>query len=324
VDGGKLSDLRYFFILGTPRSGTTLLQSMLMRGSGVVIPPETHFIHVLWERRDQIDLETDEGWDLARGAVLARNETSEIEMDLARFDEILAGGPRTYGTLFRAWLGGIAALHPGARMLGEKSTDHVEHVLELLAIVPGAKFVQIVRDPRDVALSHHQVWGRTVLQTAVRWRRDVEAARDYERLLSPGQFRLIRYDDLVTRTRGTLGQVCEMLGIEFRDVMLHPGGRRVRGFASDEKHKFRTLKRVTTERIGRFRREMKPMDVATVERVCGPQLEELGWEREHKSNLLGNLGVGLRAPTTVVRRALRKRRIEAKIEAGARRMAQGD
>lgn len=286
-----MDDLRVFFVVGSPRSGTTLLQSMLMQAEGVTMPPETHFYAITAQRADRLGpVTSDEGWAKSIAAIHARCSASEIEMDRAEFERICDAGPRSYATLLRAWLTAVA-VHEGACVVGEKSPAHAEVVAELLEMMPDARFVHIVRDPRDVCLSQKEVWGRAILQSAVRWRKDLAQHFRYLETLPSDRYRAVKYEDLVADPAKTIEPLAEFLGIDYRPEMLDPSNRKKAGFASDETHKLQTLEKVTTNRIGRYKGKMKPMDVAVVERICGPLMQKMGYTLENKGQLVGTLGV---------------------------------
>ncbi|RMH13545.1 MAG: sulfotransferase [Planctomycetota bacterium] len=309
-----MSEPAYFFIVGSPRSGTTLLQTMLMRAPGVVMPPELHFIHITYKRRHRMaDIRTDKGWQQARNAILARCQHSDIEMDRTLFDELCATCDRTYADLFRCWLRAIGAPE-NARFVGEKTPNHCEWILELSAMFPEARFVHIMRDPRDSALSQREAFHRPALQAAVRWKRDLEMHRDCVRLMPRSRYTAVRYEDLVTDPESVLRPLCELLGLEYCDAMLDPSGREKKGFSSYEKHKLRTLEKVTSSRIGRYKGKMNAVDIAVIERICGPLMLEMGYELERKPTLLAWLGIAVQAPLVVWKRIVGDRRRQSMLD----------
>jgi hypothetical protein len=270
---------RHFFIVGSPRSGTTLLQAMLLRAPGVHIPPETHFMGAYWARRAHWgDLTNAANRRRLAESILRRSEREGIELDRPAFEQAM-GGARCYADAFRAWLDAIA-LDRGASIIGEKSPPHTEFTVELLAMFPDAKVLHIVRDPRDVAASQRAAWGRTPLQSALRWRLDARAQRRAERLSAGDRHHTVRYRDLVTDPEASLQRVSDFLEIPFRDEMLHPEDRRERGFHERESHKAGTLKPVTRSRVGRYRDQLSSASVALIERIAGSEMRRLGFETD--------------------------------------------
>lgn len=318
MTGGTYGTQRgYFFVVGSPRSGTTLLQSMLMRAPGVTIPPETHYMNITWQRRQKMpDLRTDDGWDRAVTAVRARTVQDEIELDDAAFDRRVDSCPRTYADLLRAWLDAVGD-HEGARIVGEKSPGHTAFVTELAAAMPEARFVHIVRDPRDVVLSQKEVFGRPAILSALRWRLDLRHHHDAERLLPRDRYRLVKYEDLVADPEQTVRPLAEFLGLEYTDAMINPGERDKTGFSSMETHKLQTLEKVTTGRIGRYKGKLAKGDIAVTERLCAELMRGLGYKLEGLDGAYGTCMLALKSPGAVLERFKRTRTRDRKLDHAA-------
>lgn len=309
-----MNEPRYFFVVGSPRSGTTLLQTMLMRAPGVSMPPELHYMHITYKRRQRMaDIRTDQGWEQARNAILARCQHSDIDMDRALFDRLCAESDRSYAGLLRCWLRAIGAVD-NAEVVGEKTPNHCEWIFELASMLPEARFVHIMRDPRDSALSQREAFGRPALQAAMRWKLDLQMHRDCQRLLPAWRYMGVRYEDLVTDPRAVLEPLCQFLGLQYREEMLNPGGREKKGFAHYEEHKLRTLEKVTSSRIGRYKGKMSAMDVAVIERVAGPIMVEMGYTLERKPAALAWLGMAMQAPQVAIKRVRGDRRRQGMLD----------
>lgn len=320
-----MPDTSYFFITGTSRSGTTLLQAMLSRGRGVFVPPETHFMPLVWKHRRRLgQVSTDAGWTAAQQAIIQRSPIAGIVIDPGRFEELASKGPRQYGTLLSAWLRAAAeAQTPQGQecpsIFGEKSPAHTMYMPELLAMLPGTQVVHIVRDPRDVAVSQRDAWNTPIMSSAVRWMLDQRQQQDIELLASSDRFVTVRYEDLVVEPEAQLRRVCDVLSITFTPDMLKPHQRSQSGFADREEHKHRTLESVTTSRVGRYRRELSPMELAAIERVCGGHMERLGYELEGSPAWRSSLAVCVLS----IPMAWRKARLKAPAKRIARRVSKG-
>lgn len=309
-----MQEPNYFFLVGSPRSGTTLLQTMLMRAPGVSMPPELHYMHITYKRRHRMaDIRTEKGWEQARNAILARCQHSDVEMDMALFDRLCAESEKNYSGLLRCWLRAIGEVD-NAAVVGEKTPNHCEWILELAAMMPEARFVHIMRDPRDSALSQREAFARPALQAGYRWKLDLEKHRDCTRLLPRSRYMAVRYEDLVTDPEAELRPLCEFLGLEYREEMLNPGGREKKGFAHYEEHKLRTLEKVTSSRIGRYKGKMSAIDIAVIERVCGPIMAEMGYELERKPAPLSWLGFAMQVPLVLIKRFLGDRRRQGMLD----------
>lgn len=95
------------------------------------------------------------------------------------------------------------------------------HYSRLACLWPKARFIHIVRDPRDVAKSVINMgWAGNVWTGVEEWMR---AEKDWERTrstLSSEDWIEVRYEDLVADTRTTLTRICRFLGVDYHPAML--------------------------------------------------------------------------------------------------------
>ena len=134
--------MKQFFIVGCPRSGTTMVQQALNRHSQVVIPPETKFFFSFFghSRRRQLRhierLEADLRIDLPRPAAAVRSA---------------AEGRAFYEDMARRYVERLG--RRGVACFGEKTPEHTGHLPRIRQLFPEAKIVVLYRDGRDVAAS---------------------------------------------------------------------------------------------------------------------------------------------------------------------------
>lgn len=195
-------------IVGTPRSGTTLVQRLACELAGVAVPPETHFFSLLapglLRRRE---------FPLAPRAVIeelrrfaALKTSSDLALDPSAAAARLPHGANRALDLFAAIL---AELAPGAAIIGEKTPNHLLWWRPLAHAAADLRFVVVVRDPRGVVASYRTAWGaRDHAVVAERWRSDQEQASALLRAAGPQRALLLRYEDVVVRP----GEARERLG----------------------------------------------------------------------------------------------------------------
>jgi hypothetical protein len=186
--------MKYFFVVGCPRSGTTWLRMLLGQHPEVVATRETHLF-------DNYIAELQAAWDsAARRAVGLPAELTEDQFTALCAD--LARGVMQY----------ISEANPGAKVLVEKTPAHVLHVPLILKLLPEAHFIHLIRDPRAVVASlcaagHRggRSWASVdPVENARRWVREVSAGRGiasltdrnttvkYEALLEPTGWRALQ------------------------------------------------------------------------------------------------------------------------------------
>lgn len=111
----------------------------------------------------------------------------------------------------------LACTAQGKHVLVEKSPEHLVHLDRIRAAVPGARFIVMVRDGRDVVASLRARHGWQFQRAFDAW---FELARVAAAALPSADVALVRYEDLVTAPEATLRRVCRFLGIEFEPRML--------------------------------------------------------------------------------------------------------
>jgi hypothetical protein len=298
------------FILGVGRSGTTLVRAILDTHPDMAIPGESHFIPVMVKRRSTYEV------------------ASGFRVD--RFLEDLAPHPR-----FRRWglpqdrvsrslrldppmnlaegIRRVYALFAEARgkpRYGDKTPAYVHHISPLAVLFPEARFVHLVRDGRDVALSRldHPTMSASVSDLAVLWKRGVEKGRRTGRRLGPERYREIRYEDLVKDPEGVTRSLCDFIRLKFDPVMLRyyeRAGEIIRPTQHPGSHA--RIHLPPTSGLRDWRTQMAPGEVVLFDILAGELLEELGYER----------GAGRR---TLARRATARRK---QLGMEARRMVRG-
>src|SRR5437016_6151356 len=131
-----------FFIVGCPRSGTTMVQQALNRHSQIVIPPETkYFFSFFGHSRGQ-----------QRRHVRRLNEDLRINLPTpARRIRSLDEGRDFYEIMARQYVERLQK--KSVASFGEKTPEHTGHLLRIRQMFPRAKIIVLSRDGRDVALS---------------------------------------------------------------------------------------------------------------------------------------------------------------------------
>ncbi|RMD61655.1 MAG: sulfotransferase, partial [Planctomycetota bacterium] len=149
-----------FFIVGTGRCGSTLLQAMLSRHPRLGLPPETKFFQE-WDPMLRISDPLPDEASLRQH--LAWAGTLWFWQDLALDEEQLLRDAEAGGRSARALFLGVMAQwrdRLGKPRLGEKTPGHHKHVERILELFPQAKIIHIHRDPRDVVASIVKLrWG---------------------------------------------------------------------------------------------------------------------------------------------------------------------
>lgn len=193
----NLMATRPIFIVGCPRSGTTLLRLILDSHPNISCGPETHII------RDFARL-LDSRWK-----------------DLSRF-----GLPRSY------WVDAFSRLFDefqqqyarsrGRKRWADKTPAYSLHLDFISQLFPSAQIVHVVRDPAGVVASHRDRWGyRAAMKAPAKWTTYVETARKAGDSIGPQRYYEISYEEVVTRPEQTLEPLFAFLGEPWTQAVLH-------------------------------------------------------------------------------------------------------
>jgi len=262
-------------ILGVARSGTTLLRVMLDRNSQLAIPDESYFIPQLADRhRGPVDVEaflddlsrlpTLREWDVLPDAVRAHLRAGCTP------GEAIAAVYETY------------AEQQGKQRWGDKTPMYMEHLGVLERLFPEARYVHLIRDGRDGAMSFQSMpegivtrsWNypRSAAAFARKWRTEVRAARRLGRRVGERYLEL-RYEQLVEQPEVELERICAFAGLPFEpDMVSYPGTLDL----SAKPHHSR-LSQPPTPGLRNWRSEMAAVDVSSFEQVAGDELAACGY-----------------------------------------------
>lgn len=213
-----------FLIVGTPRSGTTLVQRLASEHPDCSVPPETHFFVHFYPHlvKTGVTFPID---DFALRKCLEDYSKLPTSAGLSlRPDELLNDYPEAGTrplTLFGAIVRHLAA---PSQYVGEKTPDHLFWWRPLTRADEQLKFVWVVRDPRGVVASSLKVpWGmNSPSLLAQRWSLDIRALRKAQRVLGPNRLSVVRFEDVVhdpARQRASIWQFLDLpTGVSSRQV----------------------------------------------------------------------------------------------------------
>ncbi|MET9382425.1 sulfotransferase [Streptomyces sp. NPDC002928] len=276
------TSVRPVFVLGCPRSGTTMLQLMLHAHPRIALPPETRFVLPAYEDRLRFgDLrEPDNRAGLAQW-ITGRKETRfhELGLDAHSVAERIADAPPTLGSALGVPLQAYAERHGKVRW-GDKRPAYALHVDAILRLFPDAQFVHLVRDGRDCVASLLGMpwWHRGFHEAVATWAQVMDVTRRYARRLGPDSWREVRYEDLLADPETQLRGICAYLGEEYAPETTEP--HRLAGTAVPARKTWhqRTHGALDATRAGSWQQRLTPDQIRLCEAVLGERLVRNGYE----------------------------------------------
>jgi hypothetical protein len=278
----------YLFIVGCPRSGTTLLRRLVDTHPLVAVIDEMRWIASFFERREGLTPEGLVTPDLV-DRLLAYDRFATLEINREQLARLIdTADPVPYPT----FVTGIFDLYgqaQGKSLVGDKTPRYARRIGTLHALWPEAKFVHLIRDGRDVcmsilnwkkadhALGRFSTWEVDQVSTAaVWWEWHVRLGREDGGSLAPNLYHEVRYEELVSEPAKECENLCDFLDLPYDDAMLKfHEGRQKADPSLDAKKAWRPL----TPGLRKWSEQMPTEDLERFEAAAGDLLEELGYPR---------------------------------------------
>lgn len=266
------------FVVGAPRSGTTLVAKIMDRHPDVASLGESHFFEDIWARRVALgDLSTEE--ELKRAAERALTLFGRFEFPKTQHlveetftkeslvdDAKMHGGG--YAGLYYALMAGLANALIKKRFCDD-TPKHLFYLNTLLDLFPEARVIACVRDPRDFLGSYKNYWKRMTCEsevtrmrslynpvlTSLLWR---SSANSITRWRHDPRVRVLRYEDLVTSPDAMIGSVCNFLGLEYSADLLQVESH-------NSSYEQQTSSGIYATSVGRWRSALTPEELWCVQ-----------------------------------------------------------
>ncbi len=256
-----------FFIVGCPRSGTTMVQQALNRHPQVVIPPETKYFFSFYGHSHERQLRHITRLDADLGIHLPRPATRIASP---------SAGRAFYDLMARQYLERLGKTD--ITYFGEKTPEHSGHLPRIRQLFPEAKILVLYRDGRDVASSLRRMpWMSSDLYVNFMvWLYYCSVLRKETAEPSPNVYHA-RYEDIVNDPEHEFGSILNFLGLPNEPAVAHGFGNREGIPEREYGWKERALEKITRQRVGVFCDELSQQELETLERLGRHMLTAHGY-----------------------------------------------
>jgi hypothetical protein len=248
------------FVIGSPRSGTTLLRLVLDSHPRISCGEETHFLR-------------------------------DLHSVVGRHWGLVA----TYGLERDWWLGRLRGLYEdfqgevlarsGKARWAEKDPTYTLLLDFIEELFPDALYIHLLRDGHDVVASFRDRWGYRSAARAARteWARYVEAARSFADGVGPDRFLELRYERLVGDPEAEARRLFAFLGEDFVPAVLefdpaeHTATARYQWFTAGRRAAGGETTTIYRSRVGAGGASLDPVLRGLLRRGHGALLRELGY-----------------------------------------------
>lgn len=272
------------FVVGCPRSGTTLLQRMLDAHPDMTIANDTHFITRAAKHELRLSPTPALTPELVDQVIsyrrfyrmgLPEEEARKAAEDCESYSEFVS---RLYD---------LRAKAQDKQLSGEKTPDYCRKIPTLSRLFPQARFVHIVRDGRDTALStldwanenkgpgKWDLWNTDPVATCALWWRWQTGTGCKDGSAAGEQYFQVRYEDLLDNVEGALERISSFLGVAYSDRMSNFFQGKTR---STQGRSAKSAWIPPTKGLRDWKTQMKAEDIAVFQAIAGNWLTRTGYE----------------------------------------------
>ncbi|MBT3208192.1 MAG: sulfotransferase [Bacteroidetes bacterium] len=298
----KIESPPLFFILGRPRSGTTLLASLFDAHPNVVLPFECPLIINIYTKYAKI-----KNWNkkillnFYYDIVNQRKfDTWMIDLEKLKNDILMCEGENSFETLIKVVYSNFNSFFDKKeiKLIGDKNPVYSIYPEQLVKLFPNAKFIHLTRDYRDNILSIKKVDFEAPITSLLAYRWKFATKRILKVIKkNPNSFHTVKYEDLVVDPPKVLTEMCKFLGVEFEESVLNFHKKKEELFklydrTHIEKYHSSLLRPISSDKIYGWKKSISDKELKIADSVVGKYAELSGYSRKYKKV---NLVVKLRS-----------------------------
>lgn len=287
-------NLKQLFILGNPRSGTSLLRLLLNAHSKITIPPECGFL--LWLYSEFKDWkEEDATTNRALHFIKALENSKKFETwrldSNSVLEQIKETLPYNYETLSQCvYLSYAKKQFKKPLVLGDKNNYYINCLSSLNELFKQKIIIHIVRDGRDVAVSYkktHEISDAVIYKPnlsskieiiATEWQK--QTLKIHNTYCNYSDYHLIRYEDLVLQPEKILNDLIHAMSLAFEPEMLNYYNSDTVYFKEPEATmawKLKTMQPVNASQVGLYKKQLNADDIRVFNTIASEALKQFNY-----------------------------------------------
>jgi hypothetical protein len=158
---------------------------------------------------------------------------------------------------------------------GDKTPGYLQHMPLLKALYPEAKFLHVIRDPRDYCLSARQSWGKSIYRAAHRWQATLSKARQVGQRLGDDYLE-VTYESLLGDTENVMGRIAAFLGCDY-----HPSMAQI-GLSPEDTGSTTGKYGIVKDNMKKYRRHLSPQEIKRIEEIVCNCMAALDYDMENE------------------------------------------
>jgi len=206
------------FIVGTPRSGTSILQKFISNHPNIYSLPETHFFHNVDHRyRKYLGIGSKKGLEHLKKILKSINKEKYIE-EMGIFNLFYKNMVNKFVNILDE-----ITIEKGKDIWLEKTPIHLHHIKNIEKYVKNSKFIHIIRNGEDVVASLYKVtqeypeeWGgkRSIKRCINRWNKDIKITYKYR---NNKKHIIIDYENFVDNHKEIGKKIFKFIGLDYKE-----------------------------------------------------------------------------------------------------------
>ena len=268
--------MKFIFVGGCGRSGTSLVQKLLVSHSKIIGGPEFDHTKDIFQ--------------------VYKNMVSDFSLERQSFFYSKEMVDKNFRNFYQGFFQELLLKNKDAIYISEKTPINIDVIEDLLEVIPESKFINVVRDGRDVVLSHFNVKKRsknkgikidrkkwTTSAISMLWNRSINS---YFNAIKKSDFQAriftVKFEDLVKKPQKVLLELFSFLNLSFEDKILFPEqinpqetGAIIDGIWYTEEM---YIQKFNAQRIGKWETELNLQDKITANIFMSNNLSKLGYE----------------------------------------------
>jgi hypothetical protein len=291
----------FFFILGRPRSGTTLLRFLFDAHPDVCIPFEGKVIWDMFIPFSQIQIWNEDSINnlVEKLLQIERVEKWGIDVNALKNTFKSLDSKPEYQVFIKIVYQHYKSEYDKntACIFGDKNPTYSLFPGTMLRLIQDAKIIYLVRDPRDhiISMKKARLGNGNIVRMAIQWKIALKDILNIK-VHNPESVFILKYEDLVSEPEKKLQAFCDFLGIQFNPVMLNFYFKKdkytdlFRVDGVDERFHSKLFQPVTPSRTNRWKTEMNPQEIALIELCVRKLATHSGYEiSDHKLGFFSQL-----------------------------------
>jgi hypothetical protein len=284
----KNNQIPIFFIIGRPRSGTTLLRYLFDAHPNVIIPEECNFLLTLSLSYKNTKEFTPEIINQFRKDLEGTLHFKSLSIDLKKLNENFTKLPKNTELcdLFLAIHNACSSINLKEDILirGDKNPAYSSELFDkLFPFYPESKYIHIIRDYHDHIAStiRAKLAIPSAVFLAISWKKSINRLEHYKKM-KPHNFYTIKYEDFVENPKALMMEMCQFIEIPFHEHVFNFHSEKDKYYSHQPNIDFSTYHQslfnpVNKSRIGNWKSTLSKDELIAIEKIAGKTGEKYGY-----------------------------------------------